>query len=187
MKDIDEVLLAAQKALAVEASEGPLLMRDDAKELHDMMQMYRQVSFEREAKAAQTKRAAEEELSRAAYGTPLRGASTTVPAEHASIAGSLIAKAGGGPDLFASGGRSQDTVKARVAVSVVFWLAVKWKLKPSWPEAARVLGASNHSSIITRVAMGHHHIKAVRALYDAARAEHELHDWNVVIEGLRNR
>lgn len=185
MSNIDAVLLSAQSALAREASHGPLLMRADATELHDMVAMYRQVRMEREQKAAHAVRVVEAEKGLAAFDADVTGAVRT---EHADVAATLVRLSGGTPGMFEDSSRSPAMVEARVAVTAVFWLAVKWQMQPSWPESARALRSANHTSLISRVKSAPRHMDAIRRLYDAARAAGlAMRDWNDVVEAVRNR
>lgn len=185
MTDIDSILLSAQSALARESTHGPLLMRADATDLHDMIRMYRQVRMEREQKATHAVRVVEAERGLAAFDADVTGA---VRAEHADVAATLVRLSGGTPGMFEDSSRSPAIVEARVAVTAVFWLAVKWQVQPSWPESARALRSANHSSLISRVNSAPKHMEAIRRLYDAARASGlAMREWNDVVEAVRNR
>jgi hypothetical protein len=182
--NIDQVLMSAQAALAREVTHGPLLMRSDAKDLHDFIAEYRETHRQREARAKQTFRIVEAEQGVAAFAET---AGSTVAPEHVRVATTLMRLAEIDPATFTGNGRALDVVAKRIAISAVYWLAVKWISKPSWPEAARAMGLSNHSTLITRVRMAGAHMPAIRSLYDAAKAHHEMRPWEEVAEAIRVR
>jgi hypothetical protein len=188
MTNIDGVLLSAQSALAREASHGPVLMRSDAQELHDMIQTYRMVSMEREQRAALKFRIAEAERGIAAFEAAIPA---SVPRHHAHAAATLARLASPDVDVLGGHGKHHDAVAARVAITTLFCLGVRWSIRPSFPEATAALRSGNHSNVITRLRQAHKYMGEggpIHKLHWAAKvAELDMHEWNDVVESVRNR